>query len=99
MIAHNFWYWLLAAIEDFLFTYFLPFLPRHVSWGIPQVIAHYAGPILLMFYLGVGSFIHLATLVRIIQLLFTMEVVKAIFAVRKLIAKMIKYATLVGLLG
>lgn len=99
MIAHNFWYWILQAITDFLFTYFLPFLPRHVNWGIPQVIAHYAGPILLMFYLGVGSFIHLATLFRIIQLMIMLELVKAIFAVRKIIARLIKYATLVGLLG
>jgi len=89
----------LLAAQDFLFTYFLPFLPRHVDWGIAQTIEHYAGPILLIFYLGVGSFIHLATLFRLIQLMILMEGVTAIFAARKILAKIIKYATLIGLLG
>ncbi len=58
-----------------------------------------AGPVLLVFYLGVGSFIHLATLVRIIQLMILMEGVQAIFAARKILAKIVKYATVIGLLG
>ncbi len=98
-LSRNFWYWILQAITDFLITFFLPFLPRHVNWGIAQVIASSAGPILLIFYLGVGSFIHLATLFRIILLLLMIEGVKAILAYRKIVAKIIKYATLIGLLG
>jgi len=98
-VTQNFWFWILAAITDFLFTFFLPFVPRHVNWGIAQVIAHYAGPILLIFYLGVGSFIHLATLLRIIMLILMIEGVKALFSARKIVAKLIKYATLIGLLG
>lgn len=98
-VQHNFWYWLLLAISDFLFTYFLPFVPKHVDWGIAQTIEQYAGPVLLIFYLGVGSFVHLATLYRIIQLLIMMEGVQAIFAARKILARLIKYATLIGLLG
>jgi len=98
-VPHNFWYWLLIAAQDFLFTYFLPFLPKHVDWGIAQTIQHYAGPILLIFYLGVGSFIHLATLFRLLQLMIFIEGVGAIFAARKIFAKIVKYATIVGLLG
>jgi hypothetical protein len=98
-LSHNFWYWILQAISGFLITFFLPFLPRHVDLGIAQVIARSAGPILLIFYLGVGSFIHLATLFRIILLILMMEGVKGILAFRKIVAKIIKYATLVGLLG
>lgn len=98
-LSHNFWYWILNAITDFLITFFLPFLPRHVDWGIAEMIAKSAGPILLIFYLGVGSFVHLATLFRIILLLLMMEGVKGILAYRKIVARIIKYATLVGLLG
>jgi len=98
-LTHNFWYWLLQAITDFLFTFFLPFVPKHVDWGIAETIARYAGPILLIFYLGVGSFMHLATLMRIIGLMLMMEGVKALFSARKIVAKLIKYATLIGLLG
>ena len=99
MYTHNFWYWILQAVIDFLFTYFLPFIPRHVNWGLVDVIARYAGPVLLVFYLSVGSFIHLATLFRIVQLLIVMETIKGIFAVRALIAKFLKWATIIGALA
>ena len=99
MYTHNFWYWVLQSINDFLFTYFLPFIPRHVNWGLVDVVARYAGPILLIFYLSVGSFVHLATLFRIVQLLIVMETIKGIFAVRALIAKFVKWATIIGALS
>jgi len=98
-LTHNFWFWILDAIKEFLINFFLPFLPLHVDWGIAQVIARSAGPILLIFYLGVGSFIHLATLFRIILLMLMIEGVKALLAYRKIVAKLIRYATLIGLLG
>jgi Disaggregatase related repeat len=94
---HNLWYWVINTVPDFLFTYFLPFIPRHVNWGLAVVVAQYAGPILAIIFLGVGEFIHLGTIVRIIQLLFMMTAVQAFMALRKILAKLIKLAISVGL--
>jgi len=96
-MTHNFWFFLLDAIAMFLINFFLPFLPVHVDWGIAQVIAHYAGPVLLVFYIGVGSMIHLATLYRIITLMIEIEFVKGLLAFRKIIARIIKLVALLGL--
>ncbi len=99
MFAHNLWYWIINSGEDFLLTFFLPFLPRHVDWGLAQTIQDSAGPVLLVIFVGVGSFVHLATLVRIILLMALMEGVQLIFAARKILARIIRYATLIGLLA
>lgn len=99
MFAHNLWYWIINSAGDFLLTFFLPFLPRHVNWGLATTIQQNAGPVLLVVFLGVGAFVHLATLVRIIFLMLVMEGVKLIFAARKILARIIRYATLIGLLA
>ncbi len=72
MFAHNLWYWIINSGEDFLLTFFLPFLPRHVDWGLAQTI---------------------------ILLMALMEGVQLIFAARKILARIIRYATLIGLLA
>lgn len=99
MFAHNLWYWIINSASDFLLTFFLPFLPRHVDWGLAQTIQDNAAPVLLVVFVGVGAFVHLATLVRIIFLMALMEGVQLIFAARKILARIIRYATLIGLLA
>ncbi len=98
-MTHNLWYWFLNSIGSFLLNFFLPFLPQHVDWGIAQIIGQYAHAVLAVFFVGVGAVIHLGTLLRIILLIVMMEGVRALIAARKIIAKLIKFATLIGLLG
>jgi hypothetical protein len=99
MDDHNFWYWVLEQIKEFLLVYFFPFIPRHVDMGIAAAIVSYAGPILGLFYIAVGSFIHLGTLFKIIQLLLLIQLVHLILASRKIIARLIKLGASFGLLG
>ncbi len=98
-MSHNLWYWLLAAAQSFFFSYLLPLIPIHVNWGVAQAILAYGGPVTDIVFLSVGSFIHLETLARIIGLMIVIEGFNAFFAIRKLIAKLIRLAAFAGLLG
>ncbi len=98
-MTHNLWYWFLNSIASFLLNFFLPFIPQHVDWGIAQIVSQYAHAVLAVMFVGVGAVIHLGTLLRIIMLIILIEGVKALIAGRKIIAKLIKFATLIGLLG
>lgn len=98
-MSHNFWYWLINSVGSFLFNFFLPFVPQHVDWGIAHVIGQYAHAVLAVFFVGVGAIIHLGTLLRIVMLMLMIEGVKALIAIRKIIARLIKLAATFGLLG
>jgi len=98
-MSHNFWFWLINSVANFLFNFFLPFIPQHVDWGIAGVVAQYAHAVLAVFFLGVGAIIHLGTLLRIVMLMLMIEGVKALIAIRKIIARLIKLAATFGLLG
>jgi hypothetical protein len=93
------WFWFLDSLKDFLITFFLPFLPQHVDMGLARIITSNAGPILGLVFITAGSFVHLATLFRIIGLMMLIESVRALIAFRKIMARLIKLATLIGLLG
>lgn len=98
-MTHNLWYWVLNTLKEFLLNFLLPFLPRHVDWQIADTMVTYGAPILGLVFLTAGSFLHLGTLVRIIGLLILVESVKGLLAARRILARMVKLATLIGLLG
>ena len=96
-MTHNLWFWLLTSIGPVLLT-FLGFVPVHVDWGIAQVITQYAHPVLVVMFVGVGAFIHLATLYRIVTLMLLIEGVKGLIAGFKILQRLLKYASGIGLL-
>lgn len=99
MDDHNFWYWMLAQFQEFLLTYFLPFLPRHVDWDLANTLYTNAAPAFGLLFISVGSFLHLGTIFKVIQLLLLMALVQLFLAGRRMIARLIKLGATFGLSG